>query len=220
MSRNQPLLRWLISALVLAGILVACAGTLRYPMGWLYLAAYWGLSLPYALIVEESLDAERRKPGPGAMDSVSRPAATFLFLATVAVAALDAGRFHWSGSISWTVQLTSLFVSMVGTAVQIGAMGSNPFFSTAIRIQPERGHRVINTGPYRFIRHPGYLAMMITMPATALALGSYVALLPAACYSALILGRMHREDRFLRENLAGYCQYTRAVRHRLIPGLW
>jgi protein-S-isoprenylcysteine O-methyltransferase Ste14 len=220
MSRNQPLLRWLISALVLAGILVACAGTLRYPMGWLYLAAYWGLSLPYALIVEESLDAERRKPGPGAMDSVSRPAASFLFLATVAVAALDAGRFHWSGSISWTIQLTSLFVSMVGTAVQIGAMGSNPFFSTAIRIQTERGHRVINTGPYRFIRHPGYLAMMITMPATALALGSYVALLPAACYSALILGRMHREDRFLRENLAGYCQYTRAVRHRLIPGLW
>jgi protein-S-isoprenylcysteine O-methyltransferase Ste14 len=220
MSRNQPLLRWLISALVLAGILVACAGTLRYPMGWLYLAAYWGLSLPYALIVEESLDAERRKPGPGAMDSVSRPAATFLFLATVAVAALDAGRFHWSGSISWTIQLTSLFVSMVGTAVQIGAMGSNPFFSTAIRIQTERGHRVINTGPYRFIRHPGYLAMMITMPATALALGSYLALIPAACYSALILGRTAKEDKFLTVQLAGYTEYRARVRYRLIPRLW
>jgi protein-S-isoprenylcysteine O-methyltransferase Ste14 len=126
----------------------------------------------------------------------------------------------WSDPISWTVQVTALFVSMVGAAVQIWAMESNPFFSTAIRIQGERGQRVINTGPYRFIRHPGYLAMAITMPATALALSSYAALMPASCYSALILWRTAKEDTFLAAQLAGYTEYRVGVRHRLIPKLW
>jgi protein-S-isoprenylcysteine O-methyltransferase Ste14 len=220
MNRKTPFLRWLISTPVLAGIMFGCAGTLDYPMAWLYLATYWCLGVPYALTVEKSLDAERRKPGPGAIDPVSRRAASLLFLATATVASLDAGRFHWTNAIFWTVQVTSLFVSMVGTAVQIWAMESNPFFSTAIRIQGKRGHRLINAGPYRFIRHPGYLAMAITMPATALALGSYAALIPAACYSVLILWRTAKEDTFLAAQLAGYPEYQVRVRHRLIPGLW
>lgn len=75
-------------------------------------------------------------------------------------------------------------------------------------------------GPYRFVRHPGYLAMVAMMPTTALALGSLVALIPASCYSVLILWRTKREDEFLTERLAGYAEYAARVHYHFIPGVW
>lgn len=189
-------------------------------MMWEYLGVYWVLGLAGVLIADVSLDAERRQSGPGEIDPASRPAASFLFLATVATASLDAGRYHWSGPIPWIDQFDSLIVFSLSWAVQNWAMSANPFFSTAIRIQPERGHRVMTHGPYRFVRHPGYLAMAISMPATALALGSLCALIPALSYSAVMLCRTSREDMFLKHKLEGYSRYTGKVRYRLIPGLW
>jgi protein-S-isoprenylcysteine O-methyltransferase Ste14 len=200
--------------------MLACAGTVRLPMMWIYLGVYWGLGFPPALIADVSLDAERRQPGTGGIDPVSRPAASFLFLATVAVSALDAGRFHWSHAVPWSVQFSSLVAFTFAWGLQAWAMSANPFFSSAIRIQSERGHRVMTSGPYRFVRHPGYLAMVISMPATALALGSFVALIPALLYSGLILWRSMGEDEFLRGNLPGYSSYAQTVRHGLIPGIW
>lgn len=216
----MPLIRFVFSTLTLAGLMLACAGTVRLPMMWIYLGVYWGLGFPAALIADVSLDAERRQPGPRAIDPVSRPAASLLFVATVAIASLDAGRFHWSGTFPWAIEFDALIVFVLASAVQNWAMSANPFFSTAIRIQSERNHRVMTGGPYRFIRHPGYLAMATTMPATALALGSFVALIPALLYSSLILWRLVEEDQFLRENLPDYPRYTGTVRRRLIPGLW
>lgn len=220
MSRNAPILRWLVSALALADMMFACAGRADLPMMWAYFGAYCGLGLSGALIANGSLDAERRQPGSGSIDSTSRPAASFLFLATVAVASLDSGRFHWSCAITWPIQCTALMVFVFASAIQTWAMAANPFFSSAIRIQSERDHRVMTGGPYRLVRHPGYLAMAIIVPATALALGSLVALIPALLYSALILWRLRCEDQFLRKTLDGYSEYTGMVRHRLIPGLW
>jgi protein-S-isoprenylcysteine O-methyltransferase Ste14 len=190
------------------------------PMIWAYLGIYWAFGLTAAVSTDASLDAERRQPGPGGIGAVSRPAASFLFLATLAVASLDVGRFHWSLAVPWSVQFSSLVALTLAWALQTWALVANPFFSSAIRIQPERAHRVIASGPYRFIRHPGYLAMTIIMPATALPLGSLVALILALSYSALILWRTSREDRFLRGELQGYSRYTGEVRYRLIPGIW
>lgn len=99
-------------------------------------------------------------------------------------------------------------------------MAANPFFSTAIRIQTNRSHKLVTGGPYRLIRHPGYLAMMIIMPAMVLAIGSQAALIAALCYSALILWRTKMEDEFLTNRLAGYAECTARVPRRLIPGLW
>jgi protein-S-isoprenylcysteine O-methyltransferase Ste14 len=219
-SRNDALVRFMFSTLILAGLMIACAGTVGLAMMWIYLGVYWGLGFPAALIAGVSLDGERRQPGPGGIDPTSRPAASFLFLATIAVALLDVGRFHWSQAVPWSVQFSSLVAFTLGWVVQTWAMSANPFFSSAIRIQPERGHRVVTQGPYRVIRHPGYLAMGISMPATALALGSLVALIPALSYSAVMLWRTTREDIFLEDELEGYSRYTGRVRYRLIPGLW
>jgi protein-S-isoprenylcysteine O-methyltransferase Ste14 len=219
-NRTTPLTRFLISTLSLAGLMFACAGRINLPLIWAYLGIYSSFGLTTVVSTDASLDAERRQPGAGGIGAISRPAASFLFLATVAVGSLDVGRFHWSRAFPWSVQFSSLVALTLAWIVQTWAMSANPLFSSAIRIQSERDHRVITGGPYHFIRHPGYLAMASTMPSTALALGSLVALIPALLYSILILWRLRQEDRFLREKLVGYSDYAAAVRQRLIPGVW
>ncbi|MGH9406626.1 MAG: methyltransferase family protein [Terriglobia bacterium] len=185
-----------------------------------YLLIFAGMGLAIALVTDSPQDRERRKPGPGEFHPNSRRAASLLFFATVLIAALDAGRFHWMPPLSEPSQITGLAVLISAAGLQVWAMTENPFFSTAIRIQKERGHGLSTGGPYRVIRHPGYLAMTIIMPATALALGSKIALLPAFCHSALILWRAEREDQFLARRLVGYTDYAARVRYRLIPSLW
>lgn len=96
----------------------ACAGRVNLPMMWAYLGACCGLGLLSAVIGHVSLDAERRKPGPGTIDSASRPDASLLFLATVVVAALDTGRFHWSRAITWPVECSALLVFVLASALQ------------------------------------------------------------------------------------------------------
>jgi protein-S-isoprenylcysteine O-methyltransferase Ste14 len=99
-------------------------------------------------------------------------------------------------------------------------MGVNPFFEKTVRIQTERGHRVIDTGPYRFVRHPGYLGFFGWGLSTPLLLGSWWAFLPALLSMVSLVIRTALEDRTLREELAGYREYASKVRYRLIPGIW
>ncbi len=99
-------------------------------------------------------------------------------------------------------------------------MAVNRFFSSVVRIQKERGHHLVTDGPYRYVRHPGYVGAMISMPASAIALGSWWSLLPATAFSLVVFRRAALEDAFLRDNLDGYNRYMERVRYRLLPGLW
>jgi protein-S-isoprenylcysteine O-methyltransferase Ste14 len=99
-------------------------------------------------------------------------------------------------------------------------MITNRFFSIAVRIQTDRGHRLVSSGPYRSVRHPGYLGMSVAGPASVLALGSWLALVPALLYALLIVRRAALEDRYLRTELDGYAAFAARVRYRLIPGVW
>ncbi|MGH9451510.1 MAG: methyltransferase family protein [Terriglobia bacterium] len=220
MSRTVPLARWLLSTSVLAALLLMCAGKTNVPMLKIYLAVFAGMGFVTALATDVSQDAERRKPGPAEIHPNSRRAASFLFLVTLFLAALDAGRLHWTKASIGTTQTVALVVLIAAASVQTWAMVSNPFFSTVIRIQSDRGHELVTRGPYRLIRHPGYLAMTIMMPATALVIGSVIAMITAFSYSVLILWRTESEDQFLAERLAGYAEYAARVRYRLIPTLW
>jgi protein-S-isoprenylcysteine O-methyltransferase Ste14 len=199
-------------------MLTLCAGRVNAPLT-AYLLIFTGAGLVTAVLTDASLDGERRKPGPEEAYPNSRRGATVLFLVTVVVAALDTGRLHWS-ALSGSTQMLALAVLILAAALQAWAMAVNPFFSSAIRIQTDHNHEPVTSGPYRFIRHPGYLAMIILVPATALVLGSLAALIPAVCYSALILWRTKREDEFLAERLAGYAAYAAQIRYRLVPGFW
>jgi len=185
-----------------------------------YIATFAAITLLAALMVDPGLFEERSNPGSIGLDPFSSTGISILFLSTVAVAAMDAGRFHWTHDITYLTQVTALVFVALFMSLQVWAMAVNPFFSSVIRLQTDRRHRVITRGPYRFIRHPGYFAMLFSMPATAIALGSVIALVPAVIGSLVILRRTIHEDRFLRNELAGYAGYMLMVPYRLIPGLW
>jgi len=100
------------------------------------------------------------------------------------------------------------------------AMVVNPFFSSHVRIQSDRGHSVVGAGPYRFIRHPGYAGAAVVNCLMPFALGSWLAVLPGTGAATLLVWRTAREDRFLTRELPGYAQYAKRVRYRLIPAVW
>ena len=100
------------------------------------------------------------------------------------------------------------------------AMLSNPFLSTIVRIQDDRGHRVATTGPYRFVRHPMYVGVIVLWLSTALILGSWWALVPGLLIAVIFVIRTALEDRMLHAELPGYADYAKQVRYRLVPGVW
>lgn len=204
-------LKWVILIGSLAAALFLAAGTTRIPTLRAYIAAFSLLLLVTMLAVDPGLAHERAHPGAGAKDTRARFGAGFLFLVTVGFAAMDVGRLHESDRVPAAVSVIALVVFAAVLGFQVWAMIVNPFFSPVIRIQEERSHHVIACGPYRWLRHPGYLAMLIAIPASALAIGSWLALIPAAGFCAVIVRRARLEDRFLRGNLAGYIDYMARV---------
>jgi len=220
MTRTNALFRWFLANAILAALAFLCAGTTNLPMLRAYLGTNAALGLVTALIVDPARLEERSSPGPNVLDPFVGTATSFLFLSTVAVAALDSGRLHWTKSFNGPAQVTALVLLAAMTVLQTWAMAVNPFFSSVIRLQTEREHRLVTSGPYRFVRHPGYFAMFLTMPATAIALGSWLAMILASLYSAMILRRTTQEDDFLKNQLRGYPDYMTRVRYRLFPGLW
>ena len=141
------------------------------------------------------------------------------YLAIPIVAALDT-RHHWSEMPLWLWPIGAvLFAFFIG--VITWSMAVNPHFEKTVRIQRDRNHRVIESGPYRIIRHPGYIATLLGLVlATPLLLGSWWAFIPAILAMLCLILRTGLEDRTLRKELAGYEAYTRKVHYRLLPGLW
>src|SRR5262249_40445512 len=142
------------------------------------------------------------------------------WLGQYVVAGLDVGRFHWSDAVPVVVQGAAFVAMTAAMAVVVWAEVVNPFFSTVIRIQTERGHRVIATGPYRYLRHPAYAARPFLFAGGGLVLGSWLAALIGLVMCLPILNRTAQEDRILREQLDGYAAYAEKVRYRVLPGVW
>lgn len=200
------------------------AGTLTWMPGWVFVVvlvlAFGASALMLARVNPVIFRARSRfqegtKSWDKALLAVILPAMT----AILPVAALDAGRFHWT-DVPVSAVLLGYAAILASIAATAWAQAVNPFFEPGVRIQSERHHRVIDTGPYRFVRHPGYVAAIVMFFGMALALGSFVALLPAALASTLLVLRTSWEDRLLRAELPGYDDFARRVRWRLMPGLW
>jgi len=139
--------------------------------------------------------------------------------AMMVVAGLDA-LFGWSGSFNLVVKIVSLLFIVVGYVLGSHALIENPFFSGLVRIQTERGHRTISSGPYRLVRHPGYAGAIMTYLASPFFLDSLWAFLPAVLITIILVIRTYLEDRTLQEELDGYLDYTKRVHYRLVPGVW
>ena len=135
------------------------------------------------------------------------------------VAALDDGGFHWL-PVPWWICGIGHVLLIAGLAGMTWAESVNKFFEPTVRIQADRGHTVIGTGPYALVRHPGYVAACLLCLGMPLSLGSFWALIPAVLSCLLLVVRTVLEDKTLRNELSGYEEYTQRVRHRLIPGVW
>jgi protein-S-isoprenylcysteine O-methyltransferase Ste14 len=211
--------RWLLVTAVLALTVLGLSGRWFEPWLWAYVAVFSGAGLYATWNLSEDVARERfRPPEPGA-DRLWLRAARLLAVAHVIVGALDVGRWHLT-SVPTALRLTGLVIMTLAVALVFRAMIVNRFFSAVVRIQSDRGHHVVDRGPYAWIRHPGYAGMIPAIPAAALVLGSWLGVALALAYSALMLRRVWFEDAYLHKNLAGYVDYATRVRYRLIPGLW
>jgi len=135
------------------------------------------------------------------------------------VAGLEA-LFDWSPTFSLPAKTLSLVIILAGYALGSYALIENRFFSGMVRIQTDRGHQVVSSGPYRWMRHPGYAGALLAYLATPLFLDSRWTFLPAAFITILLVIRTHLEDRTLQDELEGYRDYAGRVRYRLLPGVW
>lgn len=213
-----------IFLVLIAAILFLAAGRLNWTWAWVYL----GISLasvlinaPIMLHTSPETIAER---GEIRMTKtwdkvVSGFYALAMYFALPLVAGLDV-RFGWSQDpgVGWHVG--GAIVLAVGLELTSWAMIANAYFSTAVRIQSDRGQTVCSSGPYRFVRHPGYLGVILQCMSAPILLGSLWALIPGVAAIVLMIIRTSFEDRMLQAELPGYQDYVQKVRYRLIPGIW
>ncbi len=205
-----------------ARLLFLCAGRSDLP-GFRAYAALWAIFLiAHASTTPLDLLRERLSPGPGARESrfVAVLVAACVWSGHLFVAGADVGWWHASDSVPPPLRGVGFALLAACFVLVAWATHSNPFFSSVIRIQVERGHRVVSSGPYRFVRHPGYAAVIGIALASGLALGSWASLLPSGLIIPLLLRRIRKEEAALRAELLGYEDYARSVRYRLVPGVW
>ncbi|WP_026291621.1 methyltransferase family protein [Marinobacterium rhizophilum] len=208
-------------------VLFICGGDLGWSSAWLYSMLILAAGIGGRIWAEQrhpGLTAERQDiesfKNAKAWDKVLAPLmALSVGFPMVIVAGLD-HRFDWSPEFPlWLVVAGFLLISL-GYAFAAWAIAENRFFSGVVRIQAERGHVVCDSGPYRFVRHPGYAGNILALFGIVLALGSVWTLIPAVVASIIAVIRTVLEDQTLNEELPGYRDYARRVRYRLIPAVY
>ena len=214
-----------VTWLVMVAVLFLSAGTVQWLHGWLFLVVFLFLALVLAAwmwrVNPEIFAARSRWTGEGTKrwDLVIGPIIAASFIATLTVAGLDDGRFHWAPAPPAAVLVG--YVLLAAGFFGLGwAQSVNPYFEPSVRIQSDRGHQVVTTGPYAYVRHPGYILGLPMTFGLALALGSVLALLPAALVVIMLAIRTILEDATLQRELPGYAAYATRVRYKWIPGVW
>jgi protein-S-isoprenylcysteine O-methyltransferase Ste14 len=224
MSSTSVILYAIGLPLALLALVFLPAGRIDWSAGWAFIAVLvsaFGLSALLLARFNPVIYCARSRfqPGTETWDLILLAVMLPAFVAEVPLATLDAGRMGWSDVPLWVV-LIGYVLLVGGIAVTTWAQGVNPFFEPGVRIQRERAQRVITSGPYKFVRHPGYTAAIAMFVGIPLALASWWALLPAALATALLAVRTSWEDRMLQAELSGYVDYASRTRYRLLPGFW
>jgi protein-S-isoprenylcysteine O-methyltransferase Ste14 len=206
------------------GVLFLSSGRLDWLWAWVFVGLYLaGVATNAVLLLRHSPEtiAERaRAEGMKDWDKVVGGLfGVMCFVGIPLVAGLDE-RFGWTGQTALALHLGSAAAFVLGFALLIWGMVSNAYFATVVRIEADRGHAVCDEGPYRFVRHPGYVGAILQSLTVPLILGSWWALVPGGLAALAMVARTALEDRTLRQELDGYEEYAQRVRQRLIPGLW
>ena len=206
-------------------ILFLAAGTLAWPAAWIYLILLCGWVLLGILLLlkynpgllEERLNLSA--PNQKTWDKVFGLLYNLFLLAWLVLMAFDAVRFHWS-HMPLALQVVGAVALVVSFLLVSLVFRENPYLSGAVRIQEERGHTVISTGLYHYVRHPMYAGGLLLFLSTPLLLGSWYGLLLALVFIPIVSVRAVLEERTLRKELPGYDAYMAQVKYRLIPSVW
>jgi protein-S-isoprenylcysteine O-methyltransferase Ste14 len=211
---------------VMAAIFYASAGRTDIPRSWLLFGAtlvhFTGSTLVVARLNPDLISQRLtvRRVGSKSWDEVlMRVCNLTMLLLLPAVAGLDVGRYGWS-ALGAQYAALGLALMAVSSVLISWSMAVNPYFEPTVRIQGDRGHRVVSTGPYGLVRHPGYLSGILWAASVPLVVGSFYAFFPVLLYGAMMVLRTQLEDRTLQGELEGYAEYARRVRYRLLPGVW
>ncbi len=205
-------------------ILFAISGDLTWIWAWIYLGVGMASTIVNAAFMfsrSPETIAERGHPERG--EKWDKRLSAFWgiteFILLLLVSALDA-RLRWSVELAVWLHILGALLYSVGLGLFGWAMISNSYFSTTVRIQSERGHQVCRTGPYRYVRHPGYTGTIFQSIGIPVLLGSLYGLIPGLLAVTLIVLRTGLEDTTLKTKLEGYVEYSHATRFRLVPGIW
>lgn len=206
-----------------AALPFAAAGRLGWCAGWAHLAAVAaGILARWAFVARRNpeLRRHRRAVGPGTKRWDLAWNALFWPLMTSIAVTAGAEARHGGSAVPPSLYGAGLLLLAAGLWLSGWAAAVNPHFEGTVRIQRERGQRVVDAGPYRLVRHPGYLGLALWALASPFLLLSLRALVPAALAAAWVVLRTALEDALLRRELEGYAGYAGRVRFRLVPGLW
>lgn len=223
-SKISLLINLLGVILILAALLFLPAGRLDWLQAWLFITAFaafltfyglWSLRNDPGQLNERSQVGQNTKSWDKAILGIY----TLLLVGMLILAGLDAGQFGWAPAAPALQGLGWVGGALAGFLVW-WTVSVNTFLSRTVRIQEERNQRVINSGPYRRIRHPMYLGVIILILSIPLLLGSLWALVPGGLIGVLFILRTVLEDRTLQQELPGYEEYARRVRFRLLPWIW
>ena len=218
----RMVVKGLFGLLVIIAIIFLLAGRITYWQGWVY-----GVTSILIVVIQSIAFAnktdfakERVKIGPGTKrwDKIFLAFYNPLNFAIIIIASLDAGRFGWTTQLPLFVYTIGYVVYVLSNFINLWAMWVNRFFFYTVRIQ--KGQKVVQNGPYRFIRHPGYVGGILLGIGTALVLGSLWALIPAGIIVILLIIRTYLEDTTLQKELPGYAGYAKKVKYRLLPRIW
>ena len=214
----------LFSLLLVAALFFLSVGKSNVPRAWFYFGLYF-VSLVMNMIIFIKYNPEvvkaRSKILKGKMkwwDKVYAMSYTVLMLTIPIVCGLDV-RFNTS-ALGIEYYIVAILLFILGWSFTSWAMVANKYFEGSIRIQKERDHKVVSTGPYSIIRHPGYAGMILFYTSMPLGLGSLYGLVPVLLLTGAFIFRIHFEDKMLQQELEGYKEYTKRTRYRLIPGIW
>lgn len=206
-----------------AAVLFLSAGTLHWPSAWAYLGLYAaGIVANAALLLRFSPQTVAERASTEGMRDWDKVVGGLFgivfFVGIPLVAGLDY-HFAWT-SMGVALHLLGGAVFALGFALFSWSMVANTHFATVVRLAEERKHTVCDHGPYRYVRHPGYVGGILQSLALPLLLGSWWAAVGGALAALLLVVRTALEDRDLRRELAGYAEYATRVGYRLVPGVW
>ncbi len=215
-----------LEAVVFAGILFGAAGTLRWVAAWVFLALFFAFAAEMTqMLARHHPDLLRERLGPIVQRSQPWWDKLILvilvpgFFGWLVLLPLDAVRFAWT-SVSPPLQVVGGLGLVMAMWLIRATLAANPFAAPVVKLQAERAHRVVTSGPYAVVRHPMYSGAILLFPSVALMLGSWWGVAASGALIAVVILRTALEDHALARGLAGYREYARRVRSRLVPRLW